>query len=253
MIRFPTLGRSAVTERWFATGASLGALGVALGAFGAHGLKARVDASGIAIWETAARYHVIHALALIATGVGLRPLAGTFGERRRLALRRGDAAVFGKPLRADADRGARIRSDHPGRRLVLHRRLGASRLHGDSRLERGTLLFRNKAVSEELCKKRKCPLGRPSLLQEDAKDLAARGMAQLPKRLRFDLPDPLARDREVLTDLFQRVLATVSDAEPQLEDLFLAGRQCLQDRLGSGTSGPIESLPRPGRRRSGLR
>lgn len=56
-----------MTERWFATGASLGALGVALGAFGAHGLKSRVDASGIAIWETAARYHVIHALALIAT------------------------------------------------------------------------------------------------------------------------------------------------------------------------------------------
>jgi len=56
-----------VTERWFAAGAWSGALGVALGAFGAHGLKSRVDAAGIAIWETAARYHVIHALALLAT------------------------------------------------------------------------------------------------------------------------------------------------------------------------------------------
>ena len=55
-----------MAARWFAIGAGLGALGVALGAFGAHGLKARVDAPGIAVWETGARYQLIHALALIA-------------------------------------------------------------------------------------------------------------------------------------------------------------------------------------------
>ena len=54
-------------DRMFgATGAILGALGVALGAFGAHGLKDRVEASSIEVWQTAASYQMWHALALIA-------------------------------------------------------------------------------------------------------------------------------------------------------------------------------------------
>jgi len=56
-----------MAARWFAIGAWLGALGVALGAFGAHGLRSRVSAEMVAVWETAARYHVAHALALLAT------------------------------------------------------------------------------------------------------------------------------------------------------------------------------------------
>lgn len=56
-----------MAARWFAIGAGLGALGVALGAFGAHGLKSRVSAESVVLWETAARYHVLHALALMAT------------------------------------------------------------------------------------------------------------------------------------------------------------------------------------------
>jgi uncharacterized membrane protein YgdD (TMEM256/DUF423 family) len=51
---------------WAATGALLGAAAVALGAFGAHGLKARVPPEDLAIFETAARYHLIHALAIVA-------------------------------------------------------------------------------------------------------------------------------------------------------------------------------------------
>ena len=57
-----------MAARWFAIGAWLGALGVGLGAFGAHGLKARESAEMVAVWETGARYHLIHALALLATG-----------------------------------------------------------------------------------------------------------------------------------------------------------------------------------------
>jgi uncharacterized membrane protein YgdD (TMEM256/DUF423 family) len=46
-----------------------GALGVLLGAFGAHGLKAKLatlpdGALRASWWETAAHYHLIHALAL---------------------------------------------------------------------------------------------------------------------------------------------------------------------------------------------
>ena len=44
----------------------MGALGVAAGAFGAHGLKARVSPEMLAVFETGVRYHLIHALALLA-------------------------------------------------------------------------------------------------------------------------------------------------------------------------------------------
>jgi len=53
--------------------ALLGAAGVALGAFGAHGLRARLDARGLEVWETAVRYHVVHAVALLA--LALSPYA----------------------------------------------------------------------------------------------------------------------------------------------------------------------------------
>jgi uncharacterized membrane protein YgdD (TMEM256/DUF423 family) len=47
-------------------GAVLGALGVTAGAFGAHALKARLAPEMLAVFETAVRYHLIHALALLA-------------------------------------------------------------------------------------------------------------------------------------------------------------------------------------------
>lgn len=51
-------------------GAALGGLSVAAGAFGAHGLKATLAATGQADnWETACRYAMYHALALVALGL----------------------------------------------------------------------------------------------------------------------------------------------------------------------------------------
>jgi uncharacterized membrane protein YgdD (TMEM256/DUF423 family) len=47
-------------------GALLGAAGVALGAFGAHGLRARLDTRALEVWETGVRYHLVHAAALLA-------------------------------------------------------------------------------------------------------------------------------------------------------------------------------------------
>ena len=43
-------------------------LAVAAGAFGAHGLRARLSPESLAIFETAARYQMYHALGLIAAG-----------------------------------------------------------------------------------------------------------------------------------------------------------------------------------------
>jgi len=52
-------------ERVFFTLASiLGGLAVALGAFGAHALKARLPANLLETFETGVRYHFYHALAL---------------------------------------------------------------------------------------------------------------------------------------------------------------------------------------------
>lgn len=51
-----------------------GFLAVALGAFGAHAFKARLALLGTAgIWDTAVLYHLIHAVALLALGLG-RPV-----------------------------------------------------------------------------------------------------------------------------------------------------------------------------------
>jgi uncharacterized membrane protein YgdD (TMEM256/DUF423 family) len=47
-------------------GASLAGIAVALGAFGAHALKSRVDARMLEVFETAVRYQMYHALGLLA-------------------------------------------------------------------------------------------------------------------------------------------------------------------------------------------
>jgi len=39
---------------------------VALGAFGAHGLKSRLSAEALALWHTAVQYHFWHALGVLA-------------------------------------------------------------------------------------------------------------------------------------------------------------------------------------------
>lgn len=48
-------------------GCVLGLLAVAAGAFGAHGLRGRLTPDLLAVYETGARYHMYHALALLAT------------------------------------------------------------------------------------------------------------------------------------------------------------------------------------------
>lgn len=54
-------------ERTFALiGSVLAFLAVAAGAFGAHALRARLTPGDLAIFETAARYQMYHALALLA-------------------------------------------------------------------------------------------------------------------------------------------------------------------------------------------
>ena len=53
-------------SNWFAVGAIAGAVGVTLGAFGAHALKSRVTEDLITVFEIGVRYQMYHALALFA-------------------------------------------------------------------------------------------------------------------------------------------------------------------------------------------
>ena len=52
-------------------GALSAALAVAAGAFGAHALRARLAADLLAVFETAARYQMYHALGLLAVAAAL--------------------------------------------------------------------------------------------------------------------------------------------------------------------------------------
>jgi uncharacterized membrane protein YgdD (TMEM256/DUF423 family) len=63
---------------FFGLGAFSGALAVALGAFAAHGLRSRISTDALATFETGARYHMYHALALLAVAWAIGRWPGTW-------------------------------------------------------------------------------------------------------------------------------------------------------------------------------
>jgi uncharacterized membrane protein YgdD (TMEM256/DUF423 family) len=59
--------------------ALLGFLAVALGAFGAHGLKVTLASHGtLAVWQTAALYHLMHSVVLLVLAQKERPARTSF-------------------------------------------------------------------------------------------------------------------------------------------------------------------------------
>lgn len=66
-----------ISRRWLVAAGLLGALGVALGAFGAHALRPVLPLQAMTIYETAIRYHLFHTLALL----GVAMLIGRHPER----------------------------------------------------------------------------------------------------------------------------------------------------------------------------
>jgi len=63
-------------------GALFGFLGVAAGAFGAHGLRARLAPELLAVFETAVRYQMYHVFALLIVAAAI----GHLGDVRMLTL-----------------------------------------------------------------------------------------------------------------------------------------------------------------------
>lgn len=62
-------------NRWLLIAAINGFLAVAAGAFGAHLMQAQLDAAALQTFETGARYHMYHALALGLAALAIRGAA----------------------------------------------------------------------------------------------------------------------------------------------------------------------------------
>lgn len=54
---------------WIVVAGLSGALAVAAGAFGAHGLKGRLSPELLSAWNTAALYHLLHSIVVLALGL----------------------------------------------------------------------------------------------------------------------------------------------------------------------------------------
>lgn len=65
-------------KRYISLGAALAGLAVALGAFGAHGLKKIVPPETVNTFLTGVQYQMIHALALIIAGILIEKFSSRF-------------------------------------------------------------------------------------------------------------------------------------------------------------------------------
>jgi uncharacterized membrane protein YgdD (TMEM256/DUF423 family) len=95
-----------MNRRLLLAAAVTGCLGVILGAFGAHGIRERVEATALEWWETGARYHQIHAVAALAVALAGDRL-GRLGAAAGWSFI-GGIAVFSGTLYAMTLTGVRI-------------------------------------------------------------------------------------------------------------------------------------------------
>ena len=69
-------------RQFLLVGAILGFLGVAIGAFGAHGLRSRLSPEMLAVFEVGVRYHMYHVFALLVVAAAI----GHAGQTRLLTV-----------------------------------------------------------------------------------------------------------------------------------------------------------------------
>jgi len=65
-----------VDKNFLLIGSVAAFLAVAIGAFGAHGLRSRLSPDMLAVFETGVRYHMYHALALLVTALVMGRMGG---------------------------------------------------------------------------------------------------------------------------------------------------------------------------------
>jgi len=73
---------TAMDRTFLLIGAALGFLGVVFGAFGAHALRSRLSPEMLAVFETAVRYQMYHAFAVLIVAAGV----GHIGTARLLVM-----------------------------------------------------------------------------------------------------------------------------------------------------------------------
>ena len=84
-----------MTSGWLATGALACAVSIVAGAFGAHGLEARLDTRELALWETASRYLMYGGLGVVLMGLALAVQDRTAVHWAAIALASGTAVFSG--------------------------------------------------------------------------------------------------------------------------------------------------------------
>ena len=89
-----------------ALGAFLAGLGVMLGAFGAHTIRDTIPADRMAVYQTGSHYHLLHAIALFALGLGFEKVGK--GSRIAAWLFTAGIVVFAGSLYALALTGIRV-------------------------------------------------------------------------------------------------------------------------------------------------
>ena len=81
-------------------GSLLALVAVVVGAFGAHGLKARLSPEMLAVWQTGVQYHFYHALGLVLVGLALFHLPDSAALRASGWLMAAGIALFSGSLYA---------------------------------------------------------------------------------------------------------------------------------------------------------
>jgi hypothetical protein len=109
---------------FFSIGALSAGLGVALGAFGAHALKARLTPDLLAVWETGVRYQIYHAFGLMAVAWAASRWPGGAVLASGWAMVAGTVLFLGQPGRHPHHRH-RSRHQPLARARTRHRRGGA--------------------------------------------------------------------------------------------------------------------------------
>ena len=82
-------------------------IGVAAGAFGAHGLKQMLSADMLAVWQTAVTYQMVHGLGMLALGIMLQQQDNGLLRKAAWAMLIG-VVIFSGSLYALALTGVRI-------------------------------------------------------------------------------------------------------------------------------------------------
>jgi uncharacterized membrane protein YgdD (TMEM256/DUF423 family) len=94
---------------WTVIGSILMALAVAAGAFGAHGLRSRLDAYSLSVYEKAVFYHFIHAIGILLIALLARTDAiSPAGQGRAAGLLLVGVLIFSGSLYALSISGVRI-------------------------------------------------------------------------------------------------------------------------------------------------